>query len=232
MQTPISNRILLVCAMKAEMRPLRRALGHLPLRMITTGIGPVRAATAIQKHAHQSRLIISTGCCGGLAPQLSPGCLIIPRHVLEYKTGQAFEVPAPDPLGSDAARSIAQKLGLPYRDESLLSVNQVLTNAHEKRLAYQQSNAVAVDMETAAIAQVAHQMRIPYVSMRSVLDTAEEDLHNPSDLALINHSSTLSNFTKRLDQAVTLTSLASRWCDICLSLIKCLENLCLQQMLG
>jgi len=173
-----SSTIVVVAALRQEIAPLRRELRS--IRFVKTGIGPERARTATHQGCDGAALIISTGCCGGLVAAASVGMLGIPDQVLQLSDSAVATAPAPDLRLQAKARLVAEGLGLHVGLGQLATVCAPLCTPQDKQDAHLRSGAVAVDMETAAIAEAARQMGIPYVSIRVVLDTVSERLPDPN----------------------------------------------------
>lgn len=66
----------------------------------------------------------------------------------------------------------------------LITVGQIIGRAAEKRAIAKKSDAIALDMETAAVAYVAEQRRIPFIAVRAVSDILEEELGLDGNLFL------------------------------------------------
>jgi uncharacterized Fe-S cluster protein YjdI len=86
---------------------------------------------------------------------------------------RAFEA---DPRLVALARSAAQKLGHCVHVGTVVTGNQAVFPTARKRWLRQTFDAVAVEMETAAVAQVAVSHGLPWMSVRAISDTAAEDL--------------------------------------------------------
>jgi adenosylhomocysteine nucleosidase len=168
--------ILILAALEQEVAPLRRALRHTSLRLIKTGVGPHRAAAAVRRHLLDARHLVSTGCCGALHRSTPPGTIVLPRRVILCSDAATIEAPPPDPSWHAAARRVLEEEGLPFSTEPLVTVPEALVTSASKLACHQRTGGVAVDMETAAIAQVAAEGRVPYLAIRVVLDAVDEDL--------------------------------------------------------
>jgi len=166
---------LILAALKEELAPIARVLDPGDFRLVCTGVGPERAAQATRQHATPGSVIVSTGCCGGLVPGASPGMLVVPRAVLHVAT-MVTEAPPPDVELRRLSRRLAEQLGLHCSARPLATVENALLTPRSKRECHHRCGAVVVDMETAAIAEVAAQLGLPYVSIRVVLDTVDESL--------------------------------------------------------
>ncbi|HVN44206.1 MAG TPA: hypothetical protein VMT66_03065 [Steroidobacteraceae bacterium] len=138
--------------------------------LVLSGIGP-RAATegARRLIAAGARALISWGMAGGLDPSLAAGCVVLPREVLS-REGKSF---ATEPGWHAAvAQLIATRLAL--STGRLLSSPEPLGSIAAKAEAFRRSAAVAVDMESAAVAEVASDARLPFLAVRAIVDTAND----------------------------------------------------------
>jgi hypothetical protein len=125
------------------------------------------AANAIDRNV---QLLISWGLAGSLDARVVPGTVVVPRRVL---------VSGGEPLAVDTAlhaslAELAYDFILEYRD--LLSVPAALESPAAKRAAAAATGAVAVDMESAAIAAVAARAGVPFVVLRVVVDGCDDAL--------------------------------------------------------
>lgn len=191
--------ILIFCAFGAELGPLRERLrakkalgldeldgcygtvGLTSVALVASGIGMRRAAASARRVLDEIRgidLIILTGVAGALADKLEIGDLVMADRLLtregdNNQPARTIEVPA----GHFAACSSAlDAAGIRYRRGGLLTVKRPLMTHVQKRLAGQSTGAIAVDMETAVIAFEAASRGIPFVAMRTIMDTVEHDL--------------------------------------------------------
>jgi nucleoside phosphorylase len=136
-----------------------------------SGDGPRRAARGVAAlcKRHQPALLIGAGVAGGLTPDLGVGDLVVAQRVLDERG----EAPAPHaPLTAAAAAKPGAQAG------TLLSLDQPLVSAAEKAqwAARVGPPPAAVDMESAAWARAAAAHGVPFLIVRIVSDTAEEDL--------------------------------------------------------
>ena len=107
--------------------------------------------------------LLSFGYAGGLDPALRPGDLLIPARVIAG--GRSWAVDA----------SLAAALGGAH-DQAILGGSGVLADAEAKRRARAQTGAVAVDLESGAVAEVAGRHRLPFAVLRAICDPAERAL--------------------------------------------------------
>jgi adenosylhomocysteine nucleosidase len=161
--------------------------------------GPVNAALGAQALIVCCGVggLVSLGSAGALDPTLSPGDLVVARRAVSHDAGlflgQRFE-PAgvmgrdrrgrvghrrafvADPGLVASAMEAAHLLGLAARAGTVVSGNQVICSTARKRWLRQTFDALAVDMEVAAVAQVAVAHELPWVGVRAVSDAADDDL--------------------------------------------------------
>jgi nucleoside phosphorylase len=76
----------------------------------------------------------------------------------------------------DTYASALTSAGLGFTKGAILTSRHALTTGAEKRAAGEHSGAVAVDMESAAIALEAATRGLPFVCMRTILDTVDQEL--------------------------------------------------------
>jgi adenosylhomocysteine nucleosidase len=137
-----------------------------------SGIGPQRAAAAARTLLAQGvGALMSWGTAGGLDPRLASGVLVLPHAVCAID-GRRFPV--------DAAwrARLAQALPaeLMVADGALVSTDDALLSAAVKCQVFADTGAVAVDMESLAIAAVAAAARVPFIGVRAIVDPAGDSL--------------------------------------------------------
>jgi len=135
-----------------------------------SGMGAVRARQmALMLIAQGARGLVSWGTCGGLAPELPAGALIMASHVV-----------AVDGTRYVAARlsvtALASALTSPVRSGALLSVSHPVTTVLEKTALYQQFGALGVDMESVELARTAAEYGVEFLALRVVVDPATDAL--------------------------------------------------------
>jgi len=115
--------------------------------------------------------LISWGCAGALAPHLKAGDLVIPSTILtKNNTSLATQETWSKQVTNTLEQSIKCYNGKFFESGSVISL------AQDKAEQYQQTSALAVDMESGALAHVAQQADIPFIVIRSIADPANLDL--------------------------------------------------------
>jgi adenosylhomocysteine nucleosidase len=178
------NPIGIVSALAAEARTLGSADRHgTELRRLAegawlavSGIGPAAAAAAARRLVLAgASALASYGMAGGLDPTLICGVVLLPE---EIATAGGEHAGARWPT----SREWRQRLRGALPESCIVSGGRLLTSARPlgrpdaKAAAWRQTSAVAVDMESAAIAQVAVQARLPFVALRIIVDTAADEV--------------------------------------------------------
>jgi adenosylhomocysteine nucleosidase len=137
-----------------------------------SGIGRVAAAAAALALVDAGVSALMTfGMAGGLDPALEPGSVVIPREVLaadgaRYIACQAWR--------EQVAAAISPLCAV--TDGNLLSSDHALETPADKAAAFRNSGAFAVDMESAAVAEVAAKHNLPFIAVRVIVDTAADAL--------------------------------------------------------
>lgn len=171
--------------------------GHLHGREVVavlSRIGKVAAATTATVLAERFgvREIVFTGVAGGLAPQVRRGDVVVARSFLQHDLDATpifprYEVPlygvsrfATDPALTDrlvkAAREALPGAGL---HQGLIVSGDRFVDSSSEALALQHElpDALAVEMEGAAVAQVCHDYGIAYAAVRTISDRADDEAH-------------------------------------------------------
>jgi adenosylhomocysteine nucleosidase len=164
-----------------EFSALRGEIGGREIALIATGIGPARARDAALRAFdlfENPAIAIGTGVAGGLSPELAIADLVLADRLLLAETvaphgGREHAVAVAH--RQSAARALNQA-GIEFTVGALLTLPRAAATGEEKRRAREQSGAIAVDMETAAIAAEAAARGIPFIALRAISDTADEEL--------------------------------------------------------
>lgn len=140
--------------------------------LILSGTGPRNAELAAKALIDQGATrLISWGCAAALAPELKPGNLRIPERILSEQ-GQAIST---DPLWQRHALKLLAN-HLPAAAGSLIESSKIVADSASKRSLYQQTQADALDMESAAVIRVAHHAQLPCIVLRAIADPASMSL--------------------------------------------------------
>jgi adenosylhomocysteine nucleosidase len=157
--------------------------------LVQSGIGEVNAtivATLLVNHFQLSFLFFS-GVAGAVSEKLAVGDMVISRDVVQhdfdltafgYQRGQlrkAKEVGIP---ASPALIALAEQL-LPQREHlhlgRILSGDQFISEKEEKIRLGKEFDALCVDMESAAVAQVCKVFQVDFLIIRSISDSVSDE---------------------------------------------------------
>jgi adenosylhomocysteine nucleosidase len=122
------------------------------------------AATLLARGA---RILVSFGFAGGLGAGLSPGALVLPRRVI---SADSKPLVADTASADSIAFALASALKISRGD--LLSLDLVITTPADKAALAEASAAVAVDMESFAVARAADAAGVPFLVLRAIADPA------------------------------------------------------------
>jgi adenosylhomocysteine nucleosidase len=159
--------------------------------LLRSGIGKVNAAmsTAVLLQHFKPDAIINTGSAGGFDPSLNVGDVVISTEVRHhdvdvtafgYEYGQVPQLPAAftaDERMMTAAVESVRELGDAQVVSGLIATGDSFMNDPVRVEAIRDkfTGLQAVEMEAAAIAQVAHQFNVPFVIIRSLSDIAGKE---------------------------------------------------------
>ncbi len=137
-----------------------------------SGIGAAAAASSARALvARGATALVSWGLAGGLDPTLDAGSICVPASVVE---DDGVEWPT-DPHWRELL-SAAIDARRPVCGGRLLTHASAIGDVAGKAAAFRATGAIAVDMESAAIAAVAARHDVPFVAVRVVVDTALDEV--------------------------------------------------------
>jgi adenosylhomocysteine nucleosidase len=171
--------------------------GHLhgkPVVTVLSRIGKVAAATTATLLIERFKVdrIVFTGVAGGLAPGVDRGDVVIADAFLQHDLDASpifpkWEVPlyGMDRFATDVQLTrdleAAVRSALPgtrvHRGLVVSGDRFVSTTAECAALQAALPDALAVEMEGAAIAQVCHDLRVPFAAVRTISDRADDEAH-------------------------------------------------------
>jgi len=155
--------------------------------LLQCGMGPGRATQAVLWLGQHYQLagVLSVGFAGGLQADLARGDAILVTKILTPcdTPGTAGDTAAvgirPDArLAHIAAMAVAQAAVVTHTG-MLLSMPTVIAQAAAKHDLGQRSGALAVDMESYSAGLVAAQRHLPFAVLRTIFDTADENIAFP-----------------------------------------------------
>lgn len=155
--------------------------GGLWVYLIQSGIGPAVAGDVARRLLDEARwdAVLSAGfaCDLGQGPA---GALLIGNRVRALpRAGAAtvslHDIPSDQTL-LDQAVSVATRYRFVGRVGPYLSSDRVLWTAGQKRAVAELYGAMALDMESAALAEAAQASRVPFVIVRAASDLLDETL--------------------------------------------------------
>lgn len=159
----------------------RAEIGGKQFAVVGHGIGHRRASETARRALDlmpATELAIGTGVAGALSSGLKPGDLVLADRVLmsDDDRQEAEQVTA---VSDEHLRAVGRALaaaGIAYSTGAILTSHRVLATGAEKRRAKVSTGAIAVDMETAAIAAEAAVRGLPFVAIRAVLDEVDDEV--------------------------------------------------------
>jgi adenosylhomocysteine nucleosidase len=175
----------LVVALPAEARVLagkgwRSEDGRQVLRMtagpgdewlcVRCGVGPGRAGSAARWLIGQKVTSLAVlGVSGGLAPGLASGRLVVAERVIDKTAGGKFW-PC---KGSDGLLKVLAQAGIAADRGLIVTVPEPVLDPEAKSRLHRETGALAVDMESAAVARAAAEAGLNCVILRAVCDAAD-----------------------------------------------------------
>ena len=180
--------LYVVAGMEDELAVLRQeidALGGtkglgLAVETHVVGIGPKRSGEAMSAALSEGRRkpdgVLMLGVAGALEPGRETGELVLAgRYALDSRGHTQEAIPA-DAGMLQAAEEAAAAARLPVTRGDSLTVDHLICESWERQQLREKFGTDSVNMEDHAVAYAAADAGIPFLSVRVVLDTAEQRL--------------------------------------------------------
>ncbi len=196
--------IAVLCAIRQEISPLvacinvhekfdidevlffRGDLNGLPLVLVQGGVGrknAVKAANCLIESIKVD-LLISAGVAGGIRHGLNVGDLVVAESVGHSNQcdfdGEELQLESDYVCNKEVfqlARQVSKGMKMKFHFGSLLTVDKVISCASTKKRIGEQNPFLAVEMESAAVAEVAYGKGVKFAAIRSISDDIDDDLH-------------------------------------------------------
>lgn len=141
--------------------------GDIRIATVDSGPGMARARRATEAliEGHSPRWIVSTGFCGALRPEMKVGQIVVSNKIT---TTNNEELTVDVGMSTDPARGL-------YVGKTI-TVEQIVRTVAQKQTLAEQSGAIAVDMESHAVASVCHDRKNRFLAIRAISDDLSADL--------------------------------------------------------
>jgi adenosylhomocysteine nucleosidase len=149
-----------------------------PVVLLALGVGRECAhfAAEITVRSYRPDLIISAGFGGGLTDALATGDIVVGTEILDLTSDDGYRVQ----WNTTAVRRVPPTFTAPGKGRlhygKIITAPEILHKAADKRRLGQTTGALAVDMETSAVAAVAATTGTDFLAVRCISDTNRDNL--------------------------------------------------------
>lgn len=143
------------------------------------GFAKARKATQALLDAHTPHWLLSCGFAGGLLPQMKIGDIVIADSLLDTH-GQQLNVDVNMPADPEHGLFVGR----------VLTVDRMVRKVEEKQALAEEFGAIAVEMESLAVAQVARDRGTRFLTVRAISDDLSADLP-PEVLSVVGSTGTM-----------------------------------------
>ena len=142
--------------------------------LIYSGAGAENARKAAELAVSKGATkLMSWGCAAALSPDLKMGDLVLADSLLN---SDGVEMPVNATWHQHAKMVLGLEVAA-YKG-ALFNSNTVVSTAGAKQEIFTKTGAIALDMESGAIAQVAQHYALPFLAIRTIADPSSMDLPN------------------------------------------------------
>jgi len=140
-----------------------------------SGSGSINARSAAELLVTKGATrLISWGCAAALSGTLKPGDLVLADELIDFEGGRDAKCCVSTDWHSYTKERLATFLAV--HCGRLAESTSIVSNRMEKKQLYALTGAVALDMESVAIAKVARQYTIPFLVIRAIVDPVDMSL--------------------------------------------------------
>jgi adenosylhomocysteine nucleosidase len=148
--------------------------------LLALGIGKecARIAAEMTIRCYRPDLVISAGFGGGLQPHVQDGDIVVGTEILELRKDQESEITC-DLMHTPAHPTRINGNGTPemrVHYGKIITTDEMVLRAADKTRIGKTTGALAVDMETSAVAAVCAARQIDFLAVRCITDNNHEDL--------------------------------------------------------
>ena len=222
--------LFVVASMEPELAGLQREVEALelprgvgfPLEFHFVGVGPRRSGNAMTEALSRSKRkpegVLMLGVAGAVDPGMESGEVILAdSYALDTKEDTADDI-SPDPDMLEIAEAVAADLRMPVRRTSSLTVDHLIVEGSERRELREKYGVGSVNMEDHAVASAARKADVPFLSVRTILDTAEQSIPGYLPGLSKGRSAVLTEIMLKPWRIPTLMRLKSQM-DLCQSVL-------------
>ncbi len=145
--------------------------------LVRSGVGKINAAATTQYLVDnfQPDIVINLELAGLLDQTLPQTSVIVTNSTQEWDTG--IQKPVGDNTDYDTGDVIekAKKLDRRIVNGTIITGDTFITNPQQRDELQKKHNAVAVDMESAAIAKICHRNSVPFLIIKAFSDLADKN---------------------------------------------------------
>jgi hopanoid-associated phosphorylase len=163
------------------LRAEARCLGGLDVAVACSGARPAWArAEAARLLAEGAVGLVSFGLAGGLSPALGSGDLVLADAVV-LPSGERIATDLP---WRSRFSALIEATGRAPHQAAVAGSDRLLATIAAKRALFAMTGALSVDMESHAVAEVAHAAGCPFMVLRAIADPADQVLPWAATVAL------------------------------------------------
>lgn len=192
-------------------------LGQHEVVLVLSGIGKVNATVSalLLKEKFAVDIMINTGSAGAIDPALEVGDIVIAHSLIHhdvdvtgfgYEPGQMAGMPVvyyPNTQLMRIAQDVCREMDMEPIIGQIASGDQFINSSEKiKAIATTFPTVRAAEMESAAIAQTAHVLGVPFVIIRAISDSANDEASMTFDQFILFAGKVSATIVTKLVEAI------------------------------
>ncbi|MGZ8200089.1 MAG: phosphorylase family protein [Methylosarcina sp.] len=155
------------------------------LLIACSGAGPQNAQSAAQHLINQGATrLLSWGCAAGLSASVKPGDLIVADRLIDADHNEIASTPEWHRGCLHILQQLPGEKSVRIHTGAIAESRRMISSSEDKKQLHSQTGAVALDMESAAIARVARLHQMDFLALRAIADPATMDLPKAIEYSL------------------------------------------------
>lgn len=174
---------------------------------VLSGLGKVPAAMATQAAIceYMPDLVINIGLAGGCSANLRKKDAVIAGKLVYHDAGPDGPSFKCDPGMTALAAQVVQEAGLRFQQGTVATGDRFIDRAELRRDIVERTGCLCVDRSACAVAEVCAKNAVPFLSVKIISDTADEDAGGEYAYSVVEYSELSARIIRRICSSIRVS---------------------------